>query len=75
MDGVNVINQNDTTPFSNVRTTTEMMKRINSDDGEGNQVLRYVFGGYAILCVLLLIIYAVKLKGKVGNVLKTDSNV
>ena len=75
MEGVNVINQNDTTPFSNVRTTTELMRRINSDDVEGNQVLLYVFGGYAILCVLCVIIYAVHLKRKDRNVLKTDANV
>ena len=68
MDGVNVINQNDTTPFSNVRSTTEMMRRINSDDGEGNQFLPYIFGIYAIFCGLFLIIYAVKLKREVGNV-------
>ena len=61
MDGVNVVG-NDTTPFFTVITTTEMMRRINSDGGEGNQFLLYVFGGYAILCVLFLIIYAVKFK-------------
>ena len=61
MDGINVVG-NDTTPFSNVSTTTEMTRRINSDDGEGNHFLLYVFGGYAILYVLCVIIYALKFK-------------
>lgn len=61
MNGINIVG-NDTTPFSNVSTTTEMTRRINSDDGEGNHFLLYVFGGYAILCILFLIIDAVKLK-------------
>ena len=68
MNGINVVGT-DTTPFVNVRTTTEMMRRINSVDAEGNHFLPYIFGGYAILCVLFLIIYAVKLKRE------KDSNV
>ena len=61
MDGINFVG-NGTMPFFNVRTTTEMTRRINSDDGEGNHFLLYVLGGYAILCILCVIIYALKFK-------------
>ena len=68
MDGVNVVG-NGTTPFFTVRTTTEMMRRINSDDGEGNQFLLCVFGGYVFLCVLFFFDYLCsKIQIEVGNV-------